>query len=201
MAIDAHKVTAQFEEELSKYTGAKYAVATNSCTMALELSLIWQAWLGNKGEVTIPRFTYVSLPQVIERAGFTPKYENLEWKGMYQLKPYPVWDSARRLTSKMYMRGQFICLSFHVAKILGDTQGGAILHDDPEADAFLRRARFDGRTAKVPLVEDTFPIPSYFVRHCYLSPDVSARLLNRMQYLPEHNEDLPNDPYPDLEAI
>ena len=198
--MDAHKVTREFEAELAQYAGAKYAVTTNSCTMALELSLLWMAYLGKTGTVSIPRFTYPSVPQAIVRAGFAYKCENQEWRGMYRLKPFPVWDSARRITSNMYFPGQFVCLSFHVAKLLGDTQGGAILHDDQDADVFFRKARFDGRTEKVPLPVDTF-LPSRFTRHCYMSPDVSARLLNHMQYLPEHNKDLPNDPYPDLEAL
>jgi dTDP-4-amino-4,6-dideoxygalactose transaminase len=95
----------------------------------------------------------------------------------------------------MYVQGQYQCLSFHSSKILGDTQGGAILHDNPEADEWFRKARFDGRTEGVAPKDDTFDMVSY---HCYLSPDVAARLLWKLSVLPKHNADLPNDPYPDL---
>ena len=126
---------------------------------------------------------------------------------MYQLRPLPVWDSARRFSSKMYecisqceagATGQMVCVSFHASKILGDTQGGAILHDSYEADAWLRRARFDGRTEGVAPKDDTFTQIGY---HCYMSPDVAARLLLKLYSLPLHNEPLPNDDYPDLSTL
>jgi hypothetical protein len=37
--------------------------------------------------------------------------------------------------------------------------------------------------------------------HCYLNPDTAARLLWRMSSLPEHNDPLPNDDYPDLSLL
>ena len=34
--------------------------------------------------------------------------------------------------------------------------------------------------------------------HCYMSPDVAARLLHKLGSLPLHNAPLPNSDYPDL---
>jgi dTDP-4-amino-4,6-dideoxygalactose transaminase len=98
----------------------------------------------------------------------------------------------------MYVPGQYQAVSFHRTKILNDTQGGAILHDDDEADEWFRRMRFDGRTEGVPASEDQIREIGY---HCYLSPDVSARLLWKLLTLPRHNDDLPNDDYPDLSQM
>ena len=98
----------------------------------------------------------------------------------------------------MYSDGQMQCVSFHVSKILGDTQGGAILHDNPEADAWLRRARFDGRTEGADPKIDQVQYPSW---HAYLSPDVAARLLWKLSVLPKHNADLPRSDYPDLSLM
>lgn len=98
----------------------------------------------------------------------------------------------------MYKQGQFQCVSFHASKILGDTQGGAILHDNAEADEWLRRARFDGRTEGVAPEDDRIDMLGW---HCYLSPDVAARLLWKLSVLPEHNTDLPNSDYPDLSTF
>jgi len=109
-----------------------------------------------------------------------------------------VWDCARRFTSDMYFPGELQCVSFHSSKILGDTQGGAILHDSKDADTWFRKARFDGRTEGVSPSDDKFEIVGW---HCYLSPDVSTRLLQKLSVLPKHNEPLPNDPYPDLSLI
>ena len=189
--LNPHHITRSFESALCDYTGAPYAVAVNSCTMALELALLWRRFCGampGGAFVDVPRRTYVSVPQVVVRAGFEVRYVDLEWRGAYRLSPSPVWDCAKRFTSGMYVGDQFQCVSFHVAKIFGDTQGGAILHGDPNADEFFRLARFDGRRPMV-LRRDRISLPAAFTRHCYMSPDVAARLLNHMQYLPRKNED------------
>lgn len=90
---------------------------------------------------------------------------------------------------------RFHCVSFHITKILGHSQGGAILHNSPEADPILRRMRFDGRTEGVPPTEDTFDMIGW---HAYMSPDVAAALRWKLASLPAHNADLPRDNYADL---
>jgi dTDP-4-amino-4,6-dideoxygalactose transaminase len=95
--------------------------------------------------------------------------------------------------------GGFQCLSFHTSKILGLAgHGGCILHDDEEADGWLRRARFDGRTEGVPAAEDNVQYPSW---HCYMTPATAAEGLMRLAILPKHNADLPNSDYPDLSKL
>lgn len=206
MGVNAHNITVDFERALCEYTGAPFAVATTSCTMALLLAVAWEFRLDTRlrghlikeqirPEVQIPKCTYVSVPMSIMHAGGCPVFRDEQWSGEYQLKPLPVWDAARRFTSGMYVPGRMQCVSFHAAKILGDTQGGAILHDNADADAWLRRARFDGRTPGVAPKEDTFDMIGW---HAYLSPDVAARLLFHLSVLPKHNADLPWDEYPDL---
>ena len=187
------QVVEDFEDALCEYTGSPYAVSVNSCTMALLLSC---AWL-KVGEVTIPRRTYVSVPQSIIHAGGFVKFEDFDWRGSYRLKPYPIWDSARRFTSQMY-RGGYECVSFHWNKILGIQQGGAILHSNSKADSWLRRARFDGRAEGIPPNRDKFKMLGW---HCYLSPEVAAEGLVRLSHLPKHNPDMPNDDYPNLSLI
>lgn len=136
---------------------------------------------------------------------------------MYQLKPLLVFDSARYFTAGMYngarvhefrggpvrgiiqaVPGTMLCVSFHASKTLGDTQGGAILLDDYAAYEWLKKARFDGRTERVPPNLDTFTMIGH---HCYLSADVAARLLLKLHSLPKNNEPLPNDDYPDLSQM
>src|SRR5215469_17573350 len=142
--MKAFQVVRDFESALCEYTGAKYAVVVNSCTNALLLCCKYL----RVGTVTIPCRTYVGVPQAIRNAGGRVACEPFEWRGEYQLGPYPIYDAARRFTSGMY-HGGFQCVSFHISKILGIDQGGAILHDDLVADAWLRRARFDGRNEGV----------------------------------------------------
>ncbi len=190
----AFQVVRDFEAALCEYTGAPYAVTTNSCTMALLLACRY--W--NVGEVRIPKRTYVSVPMSIIHAGGNPVFRDEDWHGAYQLEPYNIWDYARRFTSGMYVAGQYQCLSFHISKTLGLEQGGCILHDDANADAWFRKARFDGRTEGVAPKDDTFDTLGW---HCYLSPTVAAQGLWKLPTIPKHNEDLPNDPYPDLSEM
>ena len=193
-----YAVTCRFEDELCKYTGARYAVAVNSCTAALLLAVQWCDRHDTSRPMTgvsIPRRTYVSVPCAIKLAGCFPTWRDEDWRGAYQLKPLPVWDSARRFTTNMYIPGQFQCVSFAASKILGAEQGGAILHDNAEADAWFRKMRFDGRTEGVDPHNDIFTVVGH---HCIMIPSVAATLLVRLHHLPKHNDDLPFYDYPDL---
>lgn len=190
--MNPHQVTADFEKALCEYTGAKYAVAVNSCTMALFLSLMW---CGAKGKtVRVPKRTYCSVPMQVIHAGGKVEFTDQEWKGGYSLYPFPIYDFARRFTSGMYYQGTFQCVSFHWSKILGIEQGGAILHDNETADCWFRQARFDGRQEGIDPKDDHFSLGW----HCYMSPEVAAAGLKRLSILPKDNPDLPNSDYPDL---
>ena len=191
------QVVKDFEHALCEYTGAPYAVAVNSCTMALLLAVKWYQQSCSQLRISIPKHTYVSVPMSIIHAGSKVVFREEKWSGLYQLKPLPVWDCARFFTSGMYQTGNMMCVSFHTTKILGDTQGGAILLDSDTAYKWLKRMRFDGRTEGIPPHKDVFTEIGY---HCYMSPDVAARLLHKLSVLPADNAPLPNDHYPDLSS-
>ena len=196
-----YQVVKDFESALCDYTGAKYAVTTSSCTMALLLACAYHKQLAKYSflpAITSPKRTYVSVPQSIIHSGFKPAFDNRDWQGAYQLNPLPVWDCARYFTSNMFEKNNFQCVSFHWSKILGIGQGGAILHDNPEADVWLRKARFDGRSEGVAPSEDTFDMVGW---HCYMSPRDAAEGLSRLAVLPKHNKPLPNDDYPRLDLM
>lgn len=198
--VDAFAVVRQFEAELCAYTGAPYAVAVNSCSSAILIALAYAFRNEPNKVVSLPRRTYVSVPMAVKIAGGSLAWRDEDWIGAYRLDPFPIWDSARWLTSGLYPkvtgdRGGMVCVSFHHSKTLGDTQGGAILHGNARADAWLRKARFDGRTEGVAPSDDTFDTIGF---HAYMSPDVAARLTWRLSRLDAHNDPLPNDDYPDL---
>lgn len=193
------KVVEDLEDAICAYTGAPYCVTVNSCTMALLLAVKWfQDQKKFPAIVSCPKRTYVSVPMSIIHAGAKVAFRDEEWSGLYQLEPLPVWDSARYFSSGMYKLGSMMCVSFHTTKTLGDTQGGAILLNNAEAYEWLKRMRFDGRTQGVAPIIDTFTEIGY---HCYMSPDVAARLLHKLSVLPFRNEPLPNDNYPDLSQL
>ena len=195
-----YQVTRDFEAALCAYTGAPHVVCLNSCTAALLLALRW--WSKNQAYsealVHIPKHTYVSVPMAARHAACPFKLIDLQWRGAYQLYPSKVWDCARRFTSGMYIAGQFQCVSFAASKILAAEQGGAILHDNKQADAWFRRMRFDGRTEDVDPREDDIKECGW---HCIMTPSVAAQLLVRLYHLPKHNDDLGPYEYPDLSKM
>lgn len=197
MNINPHHVTKDFESALCAYTGARFAVATTSCTQAILMALAWWRQAGPR-TVCMPKLSYVGVPAAVLNAGHSVKFRDEDWQGEYRFNPLPVWDSARRFTGGMFRPGAMQCVSFHWSKILGLSQGGAILHDNLEADGWLRRARFDGRTEGVPAHLDCVQFPSW---HAYLSPEVSAHGLTKLSLLAEHNPDLPRSNYPDLSTL
>ncbi len=180
-----YKIVQMFEEELSEYTGAPYAVTVDSCTNALFLVCMY---LGVE-EVTIPSKTYLSVPMSIIHAGGKVVFDRREitnhWSGMYQLEPYPIYDAAKRFTSNMYQAGTFMCLSFHMKKHLNIGKGGAILTDSKEAVDWFKKARYEGRSEKF-YKEDLIEQLGW---NMYMTPQEAAQGLCLMQNYPLHKED------------
>ena len=182
-----------FEEEVAHYTGAPYAVSVNSCTNAIFLACRYEKVQGK--EVIIPKRTYLSPPQSIMQAGANLVFEDISWKGVYQLKPFPIYDAAKRLTSNMYIPGSHMCLSFHIKKHLKIGKGGMILTDSEEAVEFFRKARYEGRS-ELQYHQDMIDEEGW---NMYMTPEQAARGLMLMQNYPEVVQDLPEDPpYRDL---
>ncbi len=181
-----------FESDLAEYAGSKYAVTVESCTAALLLSC---AYL-KVDVVTLPKRTYPSVPCSVIHAGGQVRFEDLEWEGIYQLKPYPIYDGAKRFRRGMYIPGSLHCLSFHAKKLLPIGRGGAVLTDDKAAYDWLKVASFDGRTPGVPLSQDNFQMIGW---NCYMTPEQAARGHLLLSMAADYNEDQKEvPPYPDL---
>lgn len=174
-----------FEEEIAEYTGASYAVAVDSCTSALFLVC---KYLKVK-EVTIPSKTYLSVPMSIIQSGgevvFDKRPETNHWTGIYQLKPYPIYDSAKRLTSNMYIKNSYMCLSFHIKKTLPIGKGGMILTDNEDAVRWFKKARYEGRSEKFYKEDDISTIGW----NMYMTPVEAAQGLSLLQNYPDHVPD------------
>jgi dTDP-4-amino-4,6-dideoxygalactose transaminase len=183
MRHNPFKIVEMFEEHIADYTGAPYAVAIDSCTNALFLCCKYF----QVKEVVIPAKTYLSVPQSIIHAGGTVKFRDCDWNGIYQLEPYPIWDSAKRLTSGMYKPSTFMCLSFHIKKHLKIGKGGMILTDNADAVKWFKQARYEGRN-EVPYKKDDIKVMGW---NMYMTPVEAAMGLALMQNYPEHMEDQP----------
>ena len=183
-----------FEASLCDYTGAKYAVATTSCSDAL---LVACAYL-NVREVEIPRRTFVGVGQAILNAGGSVTFRDELWSGGYRLDPYPIYDMARRTRAGMFIPGSFMCVSFHASKICGFTDGGAILYDDDAAHGPLHQMCYDGRPVSGVSAPGASLIRGF---HCYMAPDTAAGIHRKLAVLSRENADLPWDDYPDLSKL
>lgn len=183
-------VVADLEERVSDWAGSRYAVATDSGTSAIFLSLMYRKYTrGSIGEVSMPKYSYPSVPCSIIHAGGKVKFTDETWQGQYELKPLRIWDSALRFRKGMYdesmkVLGALQCASLHVKKILPVGRGGLIFTDDFEAAKWLRKARFDGRNP-VPLLEDNFDMLGW---NCYLTPEQGARAIQLFELI--RNKDM-----------
>jgi dTDP-4-amino-4,6-dideoxygalactose transaminase len=168
MASPAYQVVDTFEKTLAEWCGSKYAVAVESGTAALFLSLMY---VGVKDRVIeIPQFTYPSVPNSIIHAGGKVKFIDDDWSDLYELGSTGVWDSALSLEKGMYAGG-LLCLSFHAKKLLPIGRGGMVLTNDYEAYKWLKKARFDGRD-EVQLGDDELTMLGW---NMYMMPEQAAR--------------------------
>jgi len=164
---DPWDVVELFEKKVSDYAGSKYAISTDNCTDAIFLCL---NYFTRKRTVIIPKNTYISVPQTIIHSGHSVLFDDVEWSGTYQLKPYPIWDGATRFKKDMY-KGGYHCLSFHIKKQIPIGKGGMILTDDIKFRDWARKARYEGRNYKVKYEDDK---PTMIGWNMYMYPEQAA---------------------------
>ena len=165
--MNPYQVVQDFEKEMAKFVGSPFAVAVDSCTNALFLSCVYL----KVDEITLPNKTYVSVPCSVIHAGGKVRFENYDWQGIYQLKPYPIYDSACQLFKGMYIDGSHQCISFSSNKPLNIGKGGMIFTDDFKAVCWYRKARYEGR-AEVSIMEDNFDMIGW---NMYMTPEQASR--------------------------
>lgn len=201
---DPRDVIDIFEQKIATFSGSKYAVSVDCCSNGLFLCMKYLQSISNesdKKEITIPSRTYVSVPMQISHVGWTPKYEDINWAGIYQLKGTNIWDGAGRYTKGMYIgNGALQVLSFQIKKKIPIGKGGVILTDDINAYNWLKLASYDGRDLKLPYTDDNHV--KQIGWHMYMTPEDAARGIILMDKTPETNEDFQNDGmYPDLRDL
>lgn len=136
----------EFEEAFAKSVGVKYAVATNSCTAALDIA-VRVAPLGD--EVTVSAFTFVSSALAILNAGKKVRFvdidadsrctRNADIQVLYAGNDFGegmIYDMAH-FGGGMH-KGLISCWSFHAVKNLPTGDGGMLTTNDEE---IYRRAK------------------------------------------------------------
>ena len=183
-----------FEKVVAEYAGSKYAVAVDSCSNALFLCCL-RANVKDK-IVTIPCRTYPSVPCAIIHAGGKVNFEDITWSGLYELKPFAIYDGAKRFCRNMYVQNSLHCLSFHIKKHIPLGRGGMILTNNKDDYEWLKLMRFDGREECTLTEQKNINVLGW---NFYMSPELASRGLWLMGNIKDDNEDLEEvPPYPDL---
>ena len=121
---------AEFEKLFSEYTEVKHAIAMNSCTSALQVSI--QA-LGLKGEIIVPSFTFVASANAIVTAGCTPRFADIDY-GTCNVSPQAVEKAIGKKTvaiMPVHFAGQ-ACAMDEIME-MAETHGLAVIEDSAEA--------------------------------------------------------------------
>ena len=194
---DPRDVVTMFENKVAKFAGAKCGIAVDCCSHGLFLSLKYFKDVAKikSQDVRIPKHTYCSVPMQIKHVGYKPVFEDITWSGVYQLKPFPIFDGAVRWTEGMYKGGYHI-VSFQLKKRIPIGRGGMILTDDEEAAHWFRKMTYDGRDLNIDYMDDDFEYCGY---HYYMTPEDAARGIILMDQIPNKNLDSGNNrTYSDL---
>lgn len=183
-----HEVVDLFEKKVAKFAGSKYGIAVDCDTHGIFLTL---KYLNIPTTITIPKYTYMSVPMIIHQAGYKFKFDDRNWEGQYQLNPLPIWDSAGRWRENMFVGGNdtFQILSFQAKKRIPIGRGGMILTNNEDAYKWLKKMCYDGRDLNKTQQEDDITEMGY---HMYMTPEDAARGILIMESLPVVHDDLYN---------
>lgn len=163
-----------FESKVSSFFGSPYAVATDCCTHALELCLIY---LKIKS-VKIPKHTYLSLPMTCKKLNIEWRFHDDYWYEYYQLGNTNIYDAATLWRKDSYIPNSFMCVSFQYKKHLSLGRGGVILCSEKSDYDALVKLGYDGRERGIPWAEQNITSYGY---HYYMTPETAELGLNKLE--------------------
>ena len=164
----------KFENKVSEFYNAPYAVATDCCTHALELCLRYEGY----NNITIPTHTYISVPFTFEKLNLKWKFQYQEWEDFYYLGNTNIIDAAVYWKKSGYIENTYMCLSFQYKKHLSLGRGGAILLQNKEDYDILKKMSYDGRSSNQPWMEQNIDTIGY---HYYMTPETALLGLEKLE--------------------
>jgi dTDP-4-amino-4,6-dideoxygalactose transaminase len=184
-------VVAEFEMQIAKFFGAPYAIAVDSCTHGVELSLR----LAEAKSIVVPKHTYISIPFLADKLKIDRFWKDEDWVDYYHLTSTVV-DAAVLWKPNSYIPNTFMSISFQYQKHLSLGRGGIILCDNLYDAEDLKKMSYDGRLPNIPWREQNIGTVGY---HYYMTPETAQLGLDK---LPQAIETTPrqwvvND-WPDL---
>ncbi len=186
-----------FERQLADFYSAPYAVATDSCTHAIELCLRMKP---PKEQVLIPARTYISVPFTFIKLGLKWKFIDQKWQDFYPLVNTNIIDAAVHFQKGGYVANSLMCLSFQYKKTLSLGRGGAILCTSKNDYDVLKKMSYDGRSDDTPWREQDISTMGY---HYYMTPETAALGSKKLQSaIRKERQGSENYPYlPDMKIF
>jgi len=185
------KVITQFEQEIAKFFGSPYAIATDCCTHGVELSLRYTG----ATEINVPKRTYLSIPFLSDKLNIKRNWVDNKWVDYYYLTNNVI-DAAVLWKPNSYIPDTFMSVSFQFRKHLSLGRGGCILTDNKEAALELKKMSYDGRLPNIPWVNQDISTIGY---HYYMTPETAQLGIKK---LPEAIDNKPKQwvitDWPDL---
>lgn len=157
------KKTAKFEQMIADFTGAKHCIVVNNGTISLTLAAL-AVGINAGDEVIVPNYTMIATPNSVKMFGAKPVFVDVERETLCKAgieafvnlcKEHNlalIEDSAQSLGSfypndkhigTMGLVGSF---SFSAPKIISTGQGGALITDNDEIAAKIRKLKDFGRS-------------------------------------------------------
>lgn len=167
-----NKIT-EFEQQVAAFFNAPYAVATDSCTHAIELCLR----ATNFDNITVPTHTYLSVPMTLTKLSKNWHWTDKPWQDYYYLGNTNIIDGAVCWQHQGYVPGSLFCLSFQFKKHLSLGRGGMILLENADLAKQLKCMSYDGRTPDRPWGEQDIKMLGY---HYYLMPELAVLGLEKL---------------------
>ena len=181
----------KFERDIADFYGAPYAVATDSCTHAVELCLRHKPPAPGI-ELSVPSRTYISIPFTLMKLDLNWKFREQVWHDHYYIGGTNIIDAAVFFKAGGYIKNTFMCLSFQFKKTLSLGRGGAILCDNEDDYEQLKSISYDGRSDDSPWMEQNIKQIGY---HYYMTPETaelgSTRLKTAVPKPSQGSEDYP----------
>jgi len=169
-----------FENLIAEYFGSPYAVAVDCTSHAIELCLRLSK---ETRTVTLPKYTYMSVPMMLDKLGIEYNFSDAKWEKRYDIKPTNIYDAATLWEYKSYIPGTLTCISFQNKKHLPIGRGGMILLDNHEQYQKLQKMSYDGRDRSKNWHDDDVQEIGY---HYYMTPDDAARGILLFQHLKDN---------------
>lgn len=162
----------EFENEIAKFFGAPHAIATDSCTHAIELALRYT----NTTTISVPKHTYISIPFLAQKLNIELCWKDENWVDYYYLAP-GIIDAAVLWKPKSYIPHTFMAVSFQFQKHLSLGRGGVLLVDNSHAADKLKKMSYDGRLPNVPWRDQDIDTIGY---HYYMTPETAELGLHKL---------------------